>query len=319
MSPPDSQLPVAGRLASADASASLCVVSRALRPLPAQLGDPGPVMDVSDRTLGALGFEDIRAALAARCRTEVGQERARARGFLQSRDEVQASLTLSEEARELKAEPITLPITGIVDIRTSLDRASKSGMLEPRELINVCQVLFSFERTHELLVSRRERLPGLATLGRRLPVLSKLATRLDRSFEASGEISDRASTDLRDARETARGLHRRIRGRLDELLRDETFSRDPARGLLLGAQRSLRGAGEVEPPARRHGHRPQRQPVRPDALRRARRDDRHGQRTGHRAVHRARGRAQGAARALGPGRARVELAARRRGGALPAR
>lgn len=181
-------------------------------------------MEVSDRTLASLGFDDIRAALAGRCRTEVGQERARARGFLQSRDEIQASLTLSEEARALKAEPITLPITGIVDVRTSIDRASKSGMLEPRELINVCQVLFSFERTHELLVDRKDRVPGLAVLGRRLPVLSKLATRLDRSFEASGEISDRASADLRDARETARGLHRRIRGRLDELLRDEKFN-----------------------------------------------------------------------------------------------
>ncbi|MDP2272285.1 MAG: Smr/MutS family protein [Archangium sp.] len=181
-------------------------------------------MEVSDRTLASLGFDDIRAALAGRCRTEVGQERARARGFLQTRDEVQASLTLSEEARALKAEPITLPITGIVDVRTSIDRASKSGMLEPRELINICQVLFSFERSHELLVDRRDRLPGLAALGHRLPVLTKLATRLDRSFEASGEISDRASTDLRDARETARGLHRRIRGRLDELLRDEKFN-----------------------------------------------------------------------------------------------
>ena len=181
-------------------------------------------MEVNDRTLSSLGFDDIRAALAARCRTEVGQERAKTRGFLQSRDEVQASLALSEEARALKAEPITLPITGVVDVRTSIDRASKSGMLEPRELMNICQALFSFERTHELLVDRKDRLPGLAVLGRRLPVLVKLATRIDRSFEASGEISDRASPDLRDARETARGLHRRIRGRLDELLHDEKFS-----------------------------------------------------------------------------------------------
>lgn len=181
-------------------------------------------MEVSDRTLAALGFEEVRAALAARCRTEVGQERARARGFLGTRDEVQASLSLVEEARALKSEPITLPITGIADVRVSLDRASKGGMLEPRELMNVCQVLFSFERSHELLIERRDRLPGLATLGRRLPVLNKLATRLDRSFEASGEISDRASTDLRDARERARGLHRRIRTRLDELLHDEKFN-----------------------------------------------------------------------------------------------
>lgn len=187
-------------------------------------------MEVSERALASLGFDDIRTALAGRCRTEVGQERARARPFLDTRDEIQALLTLSEEARALKAEPITLPITGIVDVRTPIDRASKGGMLEPRDLMNVCQVLFSFERSHELLGDRRERYPGLAALGRRLPVLSKLATRLDRSFEASGEISDRASADLRDAREKARGLHRRIRGRLDELLRDAGFSENLREG-----------------------------------------------------------------------------------------
>ena len=65
---------------------------------------------------------------------------------------------------------------------------------------------------------------GLAALGRRMPLLGRLATRLDRSFEASGEISDRASDELRDARERARGLHRRIRARLDDLLRDEKFA-----------------------------------------------------------------------------------------------
>ncbi|HEY1087005.1 MAG TPA: endonuclease MutS2, partial [Archangium sp.] len=187
-------------------------------------------MDVSERTLNSLGFEEVRAALAARCRTEVGQERARARAFLSNRDEVQSALTLADEARALKNEPITLPITGIADIRTPIDRASKGGMLEPRDLMNVTQVLFSFERTHELLVERRERMPGLAVLGRRLPVLNKLATRLDRSFEASGEISDRASPDLRDARERARGLHRRIRSRLDELLHDANFSENLREG-----------------------------------------------------------------------------------------
>lgn len=181
-------------------------------------------MDVSDRTLASLGFDDIRAALAARCRTEVGQERARARKFLESRDEVISALALADEARGLKNEPITLPISGLIDVRGSIDRASKAGMLEPRELIAICQVLFSFERCNEILLDRRERFAGLAALGRRLPVLTKLATRLDRSFETSGEISDRASSDLRDAREKARGLHKRIRTRLDELLRDEKFT-----------------------------------------------------------------------------------------------
>lgn len=181
-------------------------------------------MEVTDSTLAALGFEEIRSALANRCRTEVGQERARTRFFLRSLEEVRTALELCEEARALKAEPMTLPIAGIVDVRSALDRAAKGGLLEPRELLSVCRVLFGFERTHELLLERQQRFPGLSALGRRLPVLSKLATRLDRSFDSGGEISDRASDELRDARQTARGLHRRIRGRLDELLGDEKFS-----------------------------------------------------------------------------------------------
>ncbi len=181
-------------------------------------------MDVSHRTLAALGFDELQKAIAARCRTEVGKERGRARPFLPSLAEVSAALALVDEARALRAEPLTLPLSGLTDVRPSLDRAAKGGMLEPRELMAICAALFAFERSHEVLEARRERHPVLFGLGRRLPVLSRLATRLDRSFEQSGEISDRASPELRDARERARGLHKRIRQRLDELLHDEGFT-----------------------------------------------------------------------------------------------
>lgn len=180
-------------------------------------------VEVPPGTLASLGFEEIRAALAGRCRTEVGAQRAASRPLLGSRDEVLAALGLFEEARQLREEPMALPIGGLVDVRGALERAGKGAILEPRELMAICQSLFAFERAHEILLDRQARLPGLGALGQRLPVLSRLATRLDRSFEASGEVSDRASVELKEARERARALHRRIRTRLDELLRDEKF------------------------------------------------------------------------------------------------
>jgi DNA mismatch repair protein MutS2 len=181
-------------------------------------------MDVNERTLTALGFDEVRAALAGRCRTDVGRDRARARPFLDTKAEVLAAYGLVDEARLLKSEPLSLPIGGLADIRTSVDRASRGGMLEPRELLAVTQALFAFERGHDVLSERAERYPGLAALGQRLPLLGRLATRLDRSIEPSGEISDRASVELKEARDRARALHRRIRTRLDELLRDERFA-----------------------------------------------------------------------------------------------
>ena len=180
-------------------------------------------MDASEHTLSALGFDDIRHALGRRCRTEPGKVRALARPFLDSRDEVQAALRLVEEARVLKQEPLSLPLAGVSDVRVAVDRAARGAMLEPQDLIAVCHALFAFERATQVLEERREKVPGLAQIGRRMPVLTRLATRLDRAFEPSGEISDRASVALKEARDRARGLHKRIRGRLDELLHDERF------------------------------------------------------------------------------------------------
>lgn len=181
-------------------------------------------MDVSQQTLTALGFEELRRALAGRCRTEVGAERAKARPFLQHRDEIAKSLALIDEARKLRLEPLSLPIGGLTDIRAPVDRAAKGGMLEPRELLSVTACLFAFERAGEMLQTRRATYPGLGDLGTRLPSLHHLASKLERSIEPSGDISDRASPGLREARERARGLHKRIRQRLDELLGDTAFS-----------------------------------------------------------------------------------------------
>jgi DNA mismatch repair protein MutS2 len=180
-------------------------------------------MNVTPQTLSSLGFDEVRAAIAQRCRTDVGRARAAVRPFLLDHEEVMQALRLVEEARALKNEPLSLPLAGVADARAPVDRAARGAMLEPPELVAICRTLFAFERTAEVLHERREKVPGLAAVGQRVPTLSRLATLLDRSFENSGEISDRASGTLRDARERARGLHRRIRARLDELLADEHF------------------------------------------------------------------------------------------------
>ncbi len=181
-------------------------------------------MDLSDSTLQALRFEEVRAALAGRTRTEAGKARAQKRGFLPGRVEVLESLSLTAEARLLRLEPLMLPLGGLTEIRPSLERAAKGALLEPRELMAITHALFAFERTSDALTSRRDRLPGLNAIGKALPDLESLGTRLERSLEPSGEISDRASTALKEARDHSRGLHRTIKARLDKLLHDEKFA-----------------------------------------------------------------------------------------------
>ena len=176
----------------------------------------------STRTLADLGFSEVTRALAARCRTEVGRGRAAALPFLQTGDEVRQSLRRIEEARGL-ADGSPMPLDALPDLRPAVQRAGKGAALQPAELIQVSQVLFSFVRLRQALEEAGNTAPLLGAIAQRLPVLEALATRLDRSFEPSGEISDRASPELKEARERCRSLHRAIKAKIEATLRDEKF------------------------------------------------------------------------------------------------
>ena len=180
-------------------------------------------MQPAPRTLEDLAFGDVLLALARRCRTEAGRQRALVRPLLDSAVEIADALTRVEEARTLGQEQFSLPLGGLGEVRVFVERAAKSGLLEPRELITVAQTLFAFVRTREALEEREAQVPVLALLARGLPSLEPLALRVDRCFESDGEISDRASPDLKEARDRVRGLHRSIKGRLDGLLHDDQF------------------------------------------------------------------------------------------------
>ncbi len=180
-------------------------------------------VQIAQRTLEDLGFAEVLRALAHRCRTETGRERALARPFLDTEEEVAEALALVAEARRLSQEQFSLPLGGVSDLRAAMELAQKQGLLEPRQLIAAAQLLFAFIRTREALEERQHLVPRLAAISKRLPELEGLAKRIDRSFESDGEISDRASPELREARDKVRGLHRRIKSRLDEMLHDESL------------------------------------------------------------------------------------------------
>ena len=181
------------------------------------------LVEIPARTLNDLAYSEILKALGARCRTDAGRRRAEARPFLDTRAEVDSSLALVAEARRLSGEQFTLPFGALPDVAASLPRAAKAALLEPRELVALAQVLFAFERTRDVLSERAHAVPALAEIGSRLPALEALARRVDRCFEADGEISDRASPELKEARDRVRGLHRALKAKLDVMLHDDDF------------------------------------------------------------------------------------------------
>ena len=178
---------------------------------------------LSPRTLDDLAFPEVLGALAQRCRTTEGRTRALGRPFLETPEEVAQSLARVGEARMLLQAQLSLPLGGVGEIRGAVERAEKGGLLEPRELVSAARTLFAFARTREALSERAGAAPLLAGVAARLPELERLAARIDRCFETDGEVSERASPALKEARDRIRGLHRAIKTRLDTLLHDERF------------------------------------------------------------------------------------------------
>jgi DNA mismatch repair protein MutS2 len=182
-------------------------------------------LQIAERTLTDLGLAEIARAIGSRCRTEPGKQRALSLGLLDGAEAVRRSLTRISEARVLfREDDFSLPLGGIADLASPVERAAKGAALDPRELIAIAQVLFAFIRVREALEARFERAPLLGAIGQSLPELERVGTHIDRSFEPTGEISDRASADLREARARARSLHRSIKEKIERLLGDEKFA-----------------------------------------------------------------------------------------------
>ena len=181
-------------------------------------------LSFSAATQANLRYADILLALASRCHTSLGRERALGRPFFNALKEAQEAMALIEEARTLLLEPLRLPFAELADGRECVERASKGAVLAPAELLALMRALFVFEQTSELLEEREALLPRLGRLGQYIPVLSALATQLEKSLEPSGDIRDTASPALYELRKRTRSLHRSIKTKLDALLANPKFA-----------------------------------------------------------------------------------------------
>jgi DNA mismatch repair protein MutS2 len=178
-----------------------------------------------ERTLEELGWPRILEAVASRCRTPGGRALAAALPFLEGPAEVREALARLAEARTLSESQTSLPIGSTGDPGSSLERASKGGVLEPLALREVASLARSAARTRAVLASRASDLPRLWALAEPLSDAERLADRIETAIEPSGAISDRASPELAQLRDRTRGLHRALKTKVEGLLVDEEMTR----------------------------------------------------------------------------------------------
>jgi len=181
---------------------------------------------MEERTLAELGWPELTAALAGRCRLPAGRRRALALPFLETAEEVGAALRTVEEARALSEDGASLPLAGAAGGEEHLERAAKGGVLEPLALRECAGLMRASARTRAFLEARAAELPRLAALAAPLSDDERLAARIEQAVEPSGAISDRASPELAALRDRVRGLHRSLKARVEGLLGDEAVARN---------------------------------------------------------------------------------------------
>src|SRR5712691_10512451 len=176
---------------------------------------------VNQKALDELGWPRLCRELSTRARTPMGKERCLALVPGDDADLARTRLARVEEARVLRQHERELPLADAVDVRPSLGRAAREGTLEPAELLQVARLIRASEAARRFCASQADRAPLHYALSQTLSELAPLAQELERAFDPAGKLLDTASPLLAELRERARGLHRAIKQRIEELLKDE--------------------------------------------------------------------------------------------------
>ncbi len=178
---------------------------------------------MTERTLRDLGWGHITDAIALRANTPRGAERARSLPLLPDRAAVEATFALIDEARGLLRRELAIPLGGVEEVRSLVERTQKGAVLQVHELVACANLARASTDVRRFLAGLSEEAPLLASMVQRLHDLSDLASHVTRTFEPSGALRDDASFELADYRRRARQMHERLKGRLEALLHEPEF------------------------------------------------------------------------------------------------
>ncbi len=177
------------------------------------LRDPCP-----PKTRADLEWGGLLGALAERCVSAIGADRARALPFPEARDDVRAALAESAEAVALFASADPLPIAPVPDVREPVGRLRVGGTLGPLELVAIASAVGGARVLRRFLSTRQRVCPALYAACSTDPTLDDAEDEIRRSFESDGTLSDRASPRLRELRSEHQASRARMLSRLEDLM-----------------------------------------------------------------------------------------------------
>ncbi len=175
---------------------------------------------MDEKTLHTLEYFKILERLADYAAFSLSAELARALRPTPDLDEALFRLSLTTEARRLLSVYGDFSIGGARDIRAQVDLASRAGVLEGVDLLDVKNTLIAAREVNRTLDRQSEPLENLKAIAARLVPPPGLVDAISRSISERGEVLDSASDKLGHIRGELKVAHSRLLSRLERMIND---------------------------------------------------------------------------------------------------
>jgi DNA mismatch repair protein MutS2 len=181
-------------------------------------------VSVSAKTLDDLGWPAFVDAWTRRCATARGAASVRACALYDAAVDARARAREIGEARDLRARGEPLPLAGIADVATAIERVRKAAALDAPELVAVATTGRALDRLRKHLREHAELAPKLAARGAAIADLSHVFMPILDAFDADGRLVDHASDELGPLRRALAAIKAQLEQRASALLSDERFA-----------------------------------------------------------------------------------------------
>ena len=176
---------------------------------------------MNERSLRVLEFNKIKEKLRKYAVTSGGKELVDNLAPYSSAYEVRETLEESREALELLIKKGNPPFEGLHDVREGIERAKKGGCLNPAQLLYIGNMLRCTSRIQEYLTRKEEEesFPKLEDLAYILTPIKNLENEIENAIVSEEEISDRASSTLRNIRRSLKEKNSSVREKINSIVR----------------------------------------------------------------------------------------------------
>lgn len=170
-----------------------------------------------------LGYEAIKEAVAAYCRSEMGMEELEALQPVSQPGIIRRELSRTHEMMQLLSSGETIPFEHPHDIRKAAKRSKvERAILDAPSIVQIRQFCATCRILKHYLKTRDERCPRLSVLSTDLIPLKDLEDTIERIVTEHGTVKDNASSALQQIRKSLNSRRNELRVAMEKIIRRAT-------------------------------------------------------------------------------------------------